>query len=55
MTVEGVAYLPLTPKGDALTSRLPLAAVWMRDSRDALRDGLMQVLMANIDCYEAKA
>ena len=55
MTVEGVAYLPLTPKGDAPTSRLPLAAVWMSDLRDALRDGLMQVLMANIDRYEAKA
>jgi hypothetical protein len=55
MTVEGVTYLPLTLEKRAATSRLPLAAVWMRDSRDALRDSLLQTLMDNLDRYEAKA
>jgi len=55
MTVEGVTYLPLTLEKKATTSRLPLAAVWMRDSRDALRDSLLQTLMDNLDRYEAKA
>jgi len=55
MVVEGVAYLPLALERQDTTSRLPLAAVWLRDSRDPLRDSLLQVLMDNLAHYEAKA
>src|SRR4051794_24462826 len=55
MTVEGVTYLPLTADKTTTTNRLPLAAVWMRDSRDPLRDSLLQTLMDNLNRYEVKA
>ena len=55
MSVEGVAYLPLAIGKKANTSRLPLAAVWLRDSRDALRDSLLQTLMKRIGCYAEQA
>ena len=55
MTVKGAAYLPLTIENRANVGRLPLAAVWMRNSRDALRDSLLDTLMKNIDRYAAQA
>jgi DNA-binding transcriptional LysR family regulator len=54
MTVEGVAFLPLALERSN-ASRLPLAAVWIRNSRDALRDGLLDTLKKNIQRYAAQA
>jgi hypothetical protein len=55
MTIKGVAYLPLKIENRANAGRLPLAAVWMRNSRDALRDILLDTLTKNIDRYVAQA
>ena len=55
MTIKGVAYLPLTIENKAKVGRLPLAAVWMRNSRDALRDSLLDTLAKNIHRYAAQA
>jgi DNA-binding transcriptional LysR family regulator len=55
MAIKGVAYLPLQTEEGANVSRLPLAAVWMRNSRDALRDSLLETLMKNIHSYAAQA
>ena len=55
LAVEGVAYVPLVIPKTTRVSQLPLAAVWMRDSRDVLRDALLQTLMGNIDRYASKA
>jgi DNA-binding transcriptional LysR family regulator len=55
MAIKGVIYIPLTSENEAKVGRLPLAAVWMRNSRDALRDRLLNTLMKNIDRYAAQA
>ena len=55
MAIKGVAYLPLQIEEGAGVGRLPLAAVWMRNSRDALRDNLLETLMRNIRSYAAQA
>lgn len=54
MAVDGVTFLPLTLEGSN-ASRLPLAAVWIRNSRDALRDTLLDTLKRNIQRYAAQA
>ncbi|HMO31181.1 LysR family transcriptional regulator [Enterovirga sp.] len=55
IAVDGVTYLPLVLGKRMTAGRLPLAAIWIRDSRDELRDSLLQTLMDNIDRYVAKA
>jgi DNA-binding transcriptional LysR family regulator len=55
MAIKGVVYVPLTSVNKTKIGRLPLAAVWMRNSRDTLRDSLLDTLMKNIDRYEAQA
>ncbi|MGY4232941.1 DNA-binding transcriptional LysR family regulator [Bradyrhizobium sp. USDA 4449] len=55
MAIKGVSYLPLKIERSASVSRLPLAAVWMRNSRDALRDSLLETLTKNIQSYAAQA
>jgi DNA-binding transcriptional LysR family regulator len=55
MTIKGVVYVPLTSENKARVGRLPLAAVWMRNSRDTLRDSLLETLMKNINRYAARA
>jgi DNA-binding transcriptional LysR family regulator len=54
MAVAGVSYLPVAID-KANKSRLPLAAVWMRGSRDALRDSLLDTLKENVERYAAQA
>jgi DNA-binding transcriptional LysR family regulator len=55
MKGTGVAFLRLVIDKDAEIGRLPLAAVWIRESRDPLRDSLMETLMAHIERYAKKA
>ena len=55
MTIKGVVYLPLQIEEAANVRRLPLAAIWMRNSRDALRDSLLETLTKNINSYAAQA
>ena len=54
MAIEGVSYLPVLLDRSNVT-RLPLAAIWIRDSRDELRDALMETLMKNVRRYAAQA
>ena len=53
MSAKGVAYLKLAT--ERVSNTLPLAAVWLRDSRDPLRDDLLETLMRNLDRYAAQA
>jgi DNA-binding transcriptional LysR family regulator len=53
--VEGVAFLPLVLERSNASRHLPLAAVWTRHSRDALRDALLDTLKRNIQRYAAQA
>lgn len=55
VTVKGVSYIPLALDTNVRSGRLPLAAVWMRDSPDALRESFLQTLMENVDLYKSKA
>jgi len=54
MAIDGVAFLPLVLE-KANESRLPLAAVWVRSSKDVLRDNLLDTLKRNIQRYAAHA
>ena len=54
MAIEGVSYLPVV-LDRANVTRLPLAAIWIRDSRDELRDALMETLTKHIRRYAAQA
>jgi len=53
MSVNGVAYLPLAT--EKTSNRLPLAAVWLRNSRDILRDHLLETLTKKLGHYAAQA
>jgi DNA-binding transcriptional LysR family regulator len=55
MMTKGVVYVPLMSENKTKIGRLPLAAVWMRNSRDTLRDNLLDTLKKNIDRYAAQA
>jgi DNA-binding transcriptional LysR family regulator len=55
MMTKGVVYVPLTSEDKTTIGRLPLAAVWVRNSRDTLRDSLLDTLMKNIHRYAAQA
>jgi DNA-binding transcriptional LysR family regulator len=55
MKVRGVTYIPLRASKRATRNLLPLAAAWVRGSRDPLRASLLKVLNTNIDRYSAGA
>ncbi|WP_298285465.1 LysR family transcriptional regulator [Acidocella sp.] len=54
MAVTGVRYVPLKVASGTLR-RLPLAAVWLRDSRDQARDKLLALLRQQLSLYAAQA
>jgi hypothetical protein len=55
LTVAGVRFVPLvTPKAEHLKI-LPLAAAWLRGSRDPVRDEVLAVLRSRLPQYAAKA
>lgn len=55
MKVRGVSYIPLRANQRATRNLLPLAAAWLRSSRDPLRTSFLKVLTTNIDRYSAEA
>ena len=55
MKVKGVTYVPLRDSKRAARNLLPLAAAWVRGSRDPLRSSFLKVLSTNIDRYSAEA
>lgn len=55
LRARGVRYVPLALPPRAAPARLPLAAAWLRDVRDPLRDELLAVLRARLPAYARQA
>ncbi len=55
MTVAGVRFVPLVAPQPEQLNILPLAAAWLRGSRDPLRDEMLAVLRLRRPRYAAKA
>ncbi len=49
--VQGVEYRPLVDDKERPIKELPLAAAWVKGSKDHYRDELMELLRANLDDY----
>lgn len=55
MAVAGVKYVPLTTKDPAVLGILPLAAAWLRDTRDPARERLLETLRTGLLRYSVDA
>lgn len=55
MAVSGVRFVPLRPKQIGPVGRLPLAAAWLRGSRDPTRDAMLSVLETRLRSYARDA
>lgn len=55
LAVTGVRFVPLAVKQMDELKILPLAAAWLRGSRDPLRDEMLAVLRSRLARYAAKA
>ncbi len=55
MAVSGIRYVPLALPQAANMNKLPLAAVWLRGSRDPARDAMLETLKRRLDDYAASA
>jgi DNA-binding transcriptional LysR family regulator len=55
MTVSGVRFVPLRLKRGSGAGRLPLAAAWLKGSRDPIRDQVIAVLEARLKAYAREA
>jgi DNA-binding transcriptional LysR family regulator len=55
LAVPGVRFIPLRLPAGTLAGRLPLAAAWLRGSRDPLRDAMLAVLEAKLRRYSREA
>jgi hypothetical protein len=55
MTVSGVRFVPLRMTRGSAAGRLPLAAAWLKGSRDPIRDQVIAVLEARLKVYAREA
>lgn len=55
MTVPGVRYVPLKTRAPDTLGILPLAAAWVRGTRDPAREDLIALLKARLSQYAAQA
>ncbi|MDA9545467.1 MULTISPECIES: LysR family transcriptional regulator [unclassified Bradyrhizobium] len=55
MAVAGVRFVPLRLRQSGSVGRLPLAAAWLRGSRDPARDAMLAVLEARLRSYAREA
>jgi DNA-binding transcriptional LysR family regulator len=55
MAISGVRFVPLKLPRHVETGRLPLAAAWLRGSRDAVRDQMLSILAAQLGGYARDA
>ncbi len=55
MAPSGVRFVSLKIEGDTVGGRLPLAAVWLRGSRDPTRDAVIDVLEQQLENYVRSA
>jgi len=51
IATAGVRFIPLKLERAGLVGRLPLAAAWVRGSRDQLRDAMLSVLARRLHAY----
>lgn len=49
--IAGVRFVPLKVPEATVVGRLPLAAVWLRGSRDPVRAAILEVLDAHLESY----
>jgi DNA-binding transcriptional LysR family regulator len=54
MATHGVRYVPLESATGSM-NKLPLAAAWLRGSRDAVRDEMIHTLQASLAHYAEQA
>lgn len=55
MAITGLRYIPLDVAADSMMAKLPLAAAWVRDSRDPVRDAMLATLREGIALYSDQA
>jgi len=55
MAIPGVRFVPLKATGEGPAARLPLAAAWLRGSRDPTRDAILAVIEAGLARYARDA
>ncbi len=55
MEIKGLRYIRLDVPAGSMADKLPLAAAWVGDSRDAVRDALLATLRDNLDAYAEQA
>jgi len=55
MTTKGVRFVPLKVTTPGGSSRLPLAAAWMKDVRDPIRDEMLATLREHLGTYAKQA
>jgi DNA-binding transcriptional LysR family regulator len=55
LTIAGVRFVPLKLKRGSAVGRLPLAAVWLRGSRDPTRDAVLAMLETRLRRYGSGA
>ncbi|MCM2443320.1 LysR family transcriptional regulator [Agrobacterium vitis] len=55
LAVSGVKYIPLELHVGSGAGRLPLAAAWLKGTRDPLRELVLDELRENIEIYSANA
>jgi DNA-binding transcriptional LysR family regulator len=53
MATRGVRFVPLLPSGGEGSRCLPLAATWVRGSRDGVRDDLLDMVREKLATYSA--
>lgn len=51
MAISGVRFVPLKLERTGPVGRIPLAAAWLRGSRDPLRDAMLSVLARRLRAY----
>ncbi|MGJ4945649.1 LysR substrate-binding domain-containing protein [Bradyrhizobium sp. HKCCYLS1011] len=51
LAISGVRFVPLKLKRGSSVGRLPLAAAWLRGSRDPARDAMLSILEARLPTY----
>jgi DNA-binding transcriptional LysR family regulator len=55
MAAPGVRYVPLDLRPGAAMNKLPLSAAWVRGSRDAVRDEMLDTLRQRLAVYAKQA
>jgi DNA-binding transcriptional LysR family regulator len=51
LTIAGIRFVPLKLKRGSAVGRLPLAAAWLRGSRDPMRDAMLTILDKRLRSY----